>query len=76
MLHLMQVIVYMLNTLEYTEDEIKSHFEAVLSGEITTVELLDIIGMDATDLQLARLEAALPKWHSALAVLKMKQEAA
>lgn len=76
MLHLIQVINYMINTLEYGPDEVKDHFEAVLSGQITATELLEVLGLELSESAMVRFETAMPKYKSALAVINMKQETA
>lgn len=72
MLHLIQIINHMLYTLEYTEDEIRSMLDEAKEGSLPLEILLDSVNLDASEEQLKRLYAALPRWESALFVVQQR----
>jgi Mn-containing catalase len=72
MLALLQIMNYMLADLDYSEQEVKDLFRKVADDELSLEVLLDIIGLEISDLSLELAKEKLPKWKSALAVTKMR----
>lgn len=73
MLHLIQIMTYMFSRLEYTEDEVRIHFDAILNHTSTLPELLDVIGLEHwSPAQMERIMKALPRYESALNVTMMR----
>lgn len=73
MLGLMQIMSYMLNQLEYSEQEIREHFQQLEAGEYDLDDLMESIGLEFGSPTI-RDQAILKisKWPSALAVTLMR----
>ncbi len=74
MLTLIQTINYMMVYLEYTEAEVRKHFEHILSDTYTFETLLDAIGLEINSTALQLAKDKMTKWESALFVVKMRSE--
>jgi hypothetical protein len=75
MLHLIQLITYMLNRLEYTEAEVVEVFESLESPNsvLTIDQFFSVVGLKTpTDRQVERMVKNFPKWRSALKVVVMQ----
>lgn len=75
MLHLLQIMNYMIQHLEYTKEEIETYFMAIESGGMsleTALDLLNIAEFNSSSMKL--IKEKLPKWRSALAVVIMRLE--
>lgn len=73
MLQLIQIMHYMINHLEYTEDEIEQHFEAIESGALSLETALCTLNLEPYHPKIMEMiKEKLPKWRSALAVTKMR----
>jgi hypothetical protein len=74
MLRLMQVINYMFQ-IGMQEDSIIETFEALESGRLNQTGLYMELGLETpSDAIFERFDECLPKWRSALSVIKMKHE--
>lgn len=75
MLHIIQLINHMLTRLEYEVSEVEEIFSQVESGAVTVEELIDVMLLEPLNQSaVARFYKSLPRWRSALAVVKMKLE--
>jgi hypothetical protein len=73
MLRLLQVINYMYVDLKQTENDIIETFEALESGRLNQTGLCMELGLELpSDAMFERFERALPKWPSALAIVKSR----
>ncbi len=74
MLHLLQIMNYMITKLEYSIEEVQEAFLSVELGKIKIDELLHVLGIEFGTIAHETLVNKFPKWRSALAVTKMRLE--
>ena len=74
MLHLIQIMNYMIKHLEYSKEEIEAHFKAIESGEMSIETALSVLNIEFSTVAMDILVEKLPKWRSALAVTLMRLE--
>lgn len=72
MLHLIQLMNHMMNTLEYSVPEIQDIFSKSAAGELPLELILDSVNMEVKGNQLERMYRALPRWESALSVVQLR----
>jgi hypothetical protein len=66
---------YMIGKLEYTEYEVADIFASIESGGTSVDALLVVTGLELSLPAVRRMNAAIPKWRSALSVTVMRLEA-
>lgn len=76
MLHLIQVINFMINELEYTEEEIRAHFRDLVEGNVSVEDFMYGINLEFRNkMQEERFLSSLPKFESALWFVNMRKGA-
>lgn len=73
MIQLLQVINYMIGTLEYTESDVKDIMFQIENGEISWEDLFDCLNLELNPNMIQHLERSESKWDSALHVIKMRR---
>lgn len=75
MIHLIQIIKYMMVNLEYTAAEVEEFMEALINEDMGFEAFFDTIGLEQpTEPQMDRIRAKIHLYGSALAVVSMSVE--